>query len=100
MKASMQYGLKAGWALGGLLLGLNSSALENKTVVPSEAGSPPVAEAPTAMSVRFSPGVGDVLKMLDAKVDVEVIKAYIKTSPVPYSPGAEEIIALKKRGVP
>jgi hypothetical protein len=38
--------------------------------------------------------------MLDAKVDIEVIKAYIKSSPIPFSPTAAEIIALKSHGVP
>jgi hypothetical protein len=42
----------------------------------------------------------DVLKMLDAKVDPGVIKAYIKNSPVPFNPNASEIVALKQRDVP
>ena len=47
--------------------------------VPSDArGAQP--DAPTAQPVpaaRFSPGVADLLKLVDAKVDVEVIKTYI-----------------------
>jgi len=42
----------------------------------------------------------EILKMVDAKVDAEVIKAYIQVSQVAYSPSATEIIALKDRGVP
>jgi hypothetical protein len=42
----------------------------------------------------------EVLKMLEAKVDSEVIKAYIKNSLVPYNLSASEIIHLKKQGVP
>jgi hypothetical protein len=53
-----------------------------------------------AVSLSFSPGVRDILKMLDAKVDIGVITAFIKTSPVPFSPSASEIIALKQRDVP
>jgi len=49
---------------------------------------------------RFSPGIPEILKMIDAKVDIEVIKAYIKNSLVAYNPQPSEIIALKDRGVP
>lgn len=48
--------------------------------------------------VRFSPGVDEILKMVDAKVDPGVIKAFIKNSPVAYNLSAGEIIALKQRG--
>lgn len=48
----------------------------------------------------FSPGVAEIVRMLDAKVDPEVVKAYINASSLAYHPGAEEIIALKQRGVP
>jgi len=53
-----------------------------------------VTEAP------HSAGVGEVLKMLDAKVDSEVVKAYIRNSSTAYNPNAAEIITLKERGVP
>src|SRR5438094_6619934 len=52
-----------------------------------------------AVTLAYSPGIGDILKMVDAKVDVTVIKAYIKNSPTAYNPNANEIIALKQRGV-
>jgi hypothetical protein len=59
---------------------------------------------PAALSANaqfnFSPGVRDILKMLDAKVDTEVINAYIKNAPIAFNPSAAEIIALKKHGVP
>jgi len=38
--------------------------------------------------------------MVDAKVDVNVITAYIQSSPTAYNPSASEIIALNDRGVP
>ncbi len=56
--------------------------------------------SPAVPRVRFSPGIVDIVRMVQAKVDPEVILAYIKNSPVPYNPGAGEIIALKARGVP
>jgi hypothetical protein len=48
---------------------------------------------------KYSAGIGDILKMLDAGVPKDVLKAYIDNSPVAYRPGADEIIALHKRGV-
>src|ERR1017187_2987998 len=58
-----------------------------------------VAAPQIAPAARYSPGVADIIKMVDAKVDVEVIKIYIKNSPTAYNPSATEIIALKDRGV-
>src|SRR2546422_6084589 len=55
--------------------------------------------AQSAVSIGYSPGIGEVLKMVDAKVDGTIIKAYIKNSPTAYNPNANEIIALKQRGV-
>ncbi len=53
-----------------------------------------------AKNPSFSPGVRDILKMLDAKVDADVIKAYIKSSSIAFNPTASDIIELKRRGVP
>src|ERR1039458_8441463 len=58
-----------------------------------------VAVPQTAPAARYSPGVADIVKMVDAKVDAEVIKTYVKNSPTAYNPSANEIIALKDRGV-
>src|SRR6266568_860276 len=52
-----------------------------------------------AVTLGYSPGIGEILKMVDAKVDVTVVKAYIKNSPTAYNPNANEIIALKQRGM-
>ena len=68
------------------------------TEAPPAAPTASMPETPPAP--RFSPGVHEILKMLDAKVDTDVVKVYIKNSAVPYNPTASEIIALKKRGVP
>jgi hypothetical protein len=38
--------------------------------------------------------------MLDAKVDQEVVKAYVKNSTTPYNLSAADIISLKEHGVP
>ena len=63
-------------------------------------GAQPDANAPqTVPAPRYSPGVADIVKLVDAKVDVEVVKTYIKNSPTAYNPNATEIIALKDRGI-
>src|SRR6185369_16358386 len=59
----------------------------------------PTAEAAKSIP-SYSPGVADVVKMLDAKVDPAVVKAYINSSPTSYNPTADEIVALKEHGVP
>src|ERR1022692_155324 len=58
-----------------------------------------VAAPQIAPAARYSPGVADIVKMVDAKVDAEVIKTYIKNSSTAYNPSATEIVALKDRGV-
>ncbi len=78
------------------LFGLNGRAVDVVAPLGNAVAGP---QAGTVQPV-FSPGVADVLKMLDAKVDPEVVKAYIKNSPTAYHPTAEDIVALKNRGVP
>ena len=56
--------------------------------------------AVSGQTVGYSSGVGEVVKMLDAKVDSGVIKTYIENAPVDYRPSVDEIIALHQRGVP
>lgn len=46
------------------------------------------------------PGLNEVVKMYDAKVDPEVIKAYLRNSQSICNLGATDIIALKDHGVP
>lgn len=53
-----------------------------------------------AQPVRFSSGVTDILLLVEAGVSVDVIKAFIQNSTVPYQPSAPEIVSLKERGVP
>jgi hypothetical protein len=53
----------------------------------------------TVNAPRFSPGIADVVRMVDAKIEADVIIAYINSSRIPYNPGVNEIIALKERGV-
>jgi hypothetical protein len=70
---------------------------------PATAGSQPAPAARVSAQVsaaaQFPAGIADILKMADAKVDAEVIKAYVHNSRVPYYLTANEIIELKNRGV-
>jgi hypothetical protein len=80
-------------------LGVLACAIVSSPAQPGQAAvSANVAISET--QAHFSPGVRDVLKMIDAKVDASVVIAYIKNSPTAYNPTAAEIIALKQRGVP
>lgn len=79
--------------------------LANITLTPCLALSESTTEAPlaapeAATQPSFPPAVRDVLKMLDAKVEPGVVKAYIQNSPIFFNPTANQIIALKQRGVP
>lgn len=81
--------------LGGLLA---ASALALATPAWSATTSPAPPGSPA--TPYYSPGVADILKMVNAKVDAEVIKAYIRNSSYAYNPSAAEIIAFKQQGLP
>jgi hypothetical protein len=86
----------AGAAAIGMPLAVQAINSVAPTVSRVSQDASPGQNAPAAI---FSAGVADILKMVDAKVDAEVVKAYIQNSPIAYSPSAAEIIALKNRGV-
>src|ERR1019366_4228796 len=106
MKTAKQIAVMKGhqikaWLLAGALVlcGPITSRAINATAPAAGVGSQGEAAAQTAPATRYSPGVADIVKMVDAKVDAQVIKTYIKNSPTAYYPSANEIIALKDRGV-
>src|SRR5437764_62659 len=75
-----------------------ATALGVGTITPAFAQVDAAASEPVVglqAHTSFSPGIRDVLKMVDAKVDPEVIKSYIKNSSAAYNPTAAEIIDLK-----
>jgi hypothetical protein len=80
----------AAWVLAG--------ALVLSAPVTSRAINSIAPAAQTLPATRFSPGVADIVKLVDAKVEPEVIKTYIKSSPTAYNPSATEIIALRDKG--
>ncbi len=79
---------------------LVAAALGSGTLASSAqvATSGPEQTAPAAPA-NYSPGIRDVLKLADAKVDTDVIKTYVRNSTVAYNPSATEIIALKEHGL-
>src|SRR5690242_11364506 len=81
-----------------VLVGGVASVTTNPCLALSDETPPSVSVA--TPRVNFSRGVQDVLKMLDAKVDPGVIKAYIRNANIAFNPTATEIIALKQRDVP
>ncbi len=54
--------------------------------------------APSSTPTRYSSGVAEIAKMVEAGVGNDVIKAYIQNSTTAYRPDATEIIALKEKG--
>src|SRR5262249_38169774 len=49
--------------------------------------------------LQFSAGVLDIVKMVKANVNPELIKTFINHSRISYNPSAQEVIALKRLGV-
>jgi len=80
------------WIIGGAII---MGALMTRGVAQESQGGTTV----TAIAVnKNNESVAEVLKMLDAKVSKEVIKAYIDGSTAPCNPTAADIIALKEHG--
>ena len=75
------------------------SAAINAVASGTAAVQPEASPQQAAPPVRYSAGVADVLKMVDAKVDAGIIQAYVKSSSVAYNLNAGEIIALRDRGI-
>ncbi len=98
-KNHLARGLILAAALAGTTLGWRASA----AIVAADSSTPGAivirgTDSSGAPS-NLSSGVSDVLKMVQAKVDPEVIKTYVKNSPIAYNPSATEVISLKEHGV-
>jgi len=48
----------------------------------------------------FAPPVADALRLLDGGVSEDVVKSYIQSSPAGFALTADQVVALKERGVP
>ncbi len=94
--AASRAGMVAGAAL--LAFGIhNVTAFEAAPEAP--AATQQVGGVPNATAVALSPALQDVLKLVHAKVNPEIVKAFIRNQPVPYRPTADQIIALQSLGV-
>src|SRR6516165_6587088 len=102
MKSLRHFGLKVACVLTGVAFTLSAFAIQDVTPpqTPQPAPPPPDAAPAQGITAGHSAGVSDILKMLDAKVDLEVVKTYIKNSSIAYNPTAEDVVTLKQRGVP
>ena len=62
---------------------------------------PEKKDAPGAQPTAYPPvSIAEVLKMIEAGVSPEIIKAYVEGSPAAYDPNAADLITLKINGVP
>lgn len=96
----LRRGGKAWLLVGAAVLWMPLPSKAINTATPGVAVvNPNAVTAPTSPVARYSAGIGDIVKLVDAKVDPEVIKTYVNNSPTAYNPSASEIIALKDRGV-
>src|SRR5262245_25836033 len=50
--------------------------------------------------VRLTPALAEILRMFRTRMDADVIKTYIKSSKFLYNPSADEVVTLKRLGVP
>ena len=90
----------------GLQRGMLFTAVVFGLAQPAMATTPTTTVPPLILSGRqsarpagtYSAGITEIIKMLDAKIDAQVIFAYIQNSPIPYNPDVTELVALKEHG--
>jgi hypothetical protein len=90
-------GFKRAMLVTALVVGLAQVAL---TATPTTTVPPLILSGrqSTRPAGTYSAGITEIIKMLDAKIDAQVIFAYIQNSPIPYNPDATELVALKEHG--
>jgi hypothetical protein len=67
---------------------------------PATAATTEGAAKPTPPASPYSPGVGELLKLAEAKVSKEVMLKFVATSDLVVYPTAGELVAMKKQDVP
>jgi hypothetical protein len=83
-----------------LFCGLPLSSAATKTVAGNSQATTQGSTTPVDFTrLQFSAGLLDIVRMVKANVDPEVIKTFINHSRISYHPSAQEVIALKKLGV-
>ena len=78
---------------------LAASAANPSQVAPSTTNQT-VGVQPQTAFVRVTPRVAEIVRMVKARLDPGVIKAYISSSISPFSPTAADIVVLKRIGIP
>ncbi len=87
-------------ALCGLLTAARPAALAVQTgEAPSTAADPATGIAKSKLAPPYSGNIGDVVKLAQSGVDESVVLAYVRNSPVPFNPSADEIIKLHNAGI-
>src|SRR5579864_6324890 len=74
--------------------GLSARALEANAGVQANASVNALPPAPA-----YSGGIDDVVKLAHSGVDESVVLSYVKNSPGPFNPSADEIIKLRDNGI-
>jgi hypothetical protein len=77
------------------------AATETPAAVPATPSAQPLILSGKSMrgdSDKISTVISEVIRLVDAKVDAAVIKAYINNAPMTYNPSATELIALQQHG--
>jgi hypothetical protein len=69
------------------------TASTNATIATSAAA--PQGKAPAT----YSRGIDEIMKLVDAGVSKEIMKAFVETSSIAFEVGVADIVALKQRGV-
>src|SRR5580765_6785718 len=95
------------WALGLVLM--IAGCMFSSVSLSSAATKVPLDRSPAALQgsppavdftrLQFSAGLLDIVRMVKANVNPEVIKTFINHSRISYNPSAQEVIALKRLGV-
>src|SRR5262245_55660653 len=79
---------------------LGSSILAaNALETPSVQANVNLSTAPASGAPRYSGRINDVVALAQSGVDQSVVLSYIKTSPGPFQPSADEIIKLRDMGM-
>ena len=84
------------FALCGVFAG--SGLMAQTTDTPSAQASV-TATAPASGAPRFSGRINEVVALAQSGIDQSIVVSYIKTSPGPFQPTADEIIKLRDLGV-
>lgn len=75
--------------------GLVARAIESNPPQPSDTSS----ALPASAAPQFSGRINDVVSLTKSGIDQSIVLAYIKNSPGPFQPSADEIIKLRDMGV-